>query len=78
MTFSITLRQWLGFAFNPGNLYRQLKKRIELRQDLQRLSEDPYLLDDVGFNREATRRELERAPWLPITNLRATPRLSVR
>jgi hypothetical protein len=78
MTFSIALRQWLGFAFAPSALYRQMKKRIELRQDLQRLTEDPYLLDDVGFSRDAARRELDRAPWLPVTNLRMPPRLNAR
>lgn len=78
MTFSISLRQWLGFAFAPGNLYRQMKKRIELRHDLQRLAEDPYLLDDVGFNRETARREVDRAAWQPVANLRMTPRLGAR
>ena len=78
MTFSISLRQALGFAFAPGNLYRQIKKRIELRQDLLRLSEDPYLLDDVGFSREAARRELERAAWEPVSNLRLQARYGIR
>jgi uncharacterized protein YjiS (DUF1127 family) len=78
MTVSISLRQALGFAFAPGNLYRQIKKRIEIRQDLQRLSEDPYLLDDVGFSREAASRELGRAVWEPVSNLRMTPRLGAR
>lgn len=76
MTFSISLRHWLGFAFAPGSFYRKWKRRIELRHELSRLSEDPYLLDDVGFSREAARRELERAVWEPVGNLRLPPQIA--
>lgn len=70
MTFSMTLRQWLDFAFAPSGLYLKWKKRLALRRDLARLAEDPYLLDDVGFNREVARHELDRAIWEPVSNLR--------
>ena len=73
MVFSMSLRQWAGSTFNPGQLYRQWRKRSLLRHDLQRLVEDPYLLDDVGFCREAAERELDRAVWEPVANLRMPP-----
>lgn len=73
MIFSLPLRQWAGSTFNPGQLYRQWRKRSLLRQDLQRLVEDPYLLDDVGFCRETAERELDRSVWEPVANLRMPP-----
>ncbi len=73
MIFSMPLRQWVGTTFNPGQLYRQWRKRVLLRQDLQRLVEDPYLLDDVGFCQETAERELDRAVWEPVANLRMPP-----
>jgi uncharacterized protein YjiS (DUF1127 family) len=73
MIFSMPLRQWFGTTFNPGQIYRQWRKRRVLRQDLQRLVEDPYLLDDIGFCRETAEREIDRAVWEPVANLRVPP-----
>lgn len=73
MTFSMSLRRWFSTSVNPGAIYRQWRKRNLLRQDLQRLVEDPYLLDDVGFCRETAERELDRAVWEPVGNLRQPP-----
>jgi uncharacterized protein YjiS (DUF1127 family) len=73
MIFSMSLRQRVGDTFNPSQLYRQWRKRNLLRHDLQRLVEDPYLLDDVGFCRETAEREIDRAVWEPVANLRMPP-----
>lgn len=73
MINSMSLRQWAGGTFNIGQLYRQWRKRNLLRHDLQRLVEDPYLLDDVGFCRETAERELDRSVWEPVANLRMPP-----
>ena len=69
----MSLRQAAGDTLSIGQLYRQWRKRMLLRQDLQRLVEDPYLLDDVGFCRETAERELDRAIWEPVANLRMPP-----
>lgn len=73
MIFSMSLRQLSGGSFSLGHLYRQWRKRSLLRHDLQRLVEDPYLLDDVGFCRETAERELDRSVWEPVANLRMPP-----
>jgi len=73
MIFSMPLQQWFGTTFNPSQIYRQWRKRSLLRQDLQRLVEDPYLLDDIGFCRETAEQELDRSVWEPVANLRQPP-----
>ncbi|WP_237153710.1 hypothetical protein [Oryzibacter oryziterrae] len=78
MIFSMTMRHWAELAISPRQIYRQWKKRSQLRQDLSRMLADPYLLDDVGFNRDSAEIEVSRSPWHPISNLRMPPRLLPR
>jgi len=70
MTISLALRRWAAVAIEPMAKLELLRRRLRSRRDLERLLQDAYLLDDVGFSRQAVERELARGLFDKPVNLR--------
>ena len=47
----------------PQGLIATWRRRIGLRRDLRRLSETPWLIDDVGLTMAQVRAEIEKPFW---------------